>query len=644
MPFQKTSSRLHEFQPGHTLWKNRKPSAGATADSTTGPSHRMRLSQDLHDLTLGADLHENAGATLPTFLRPRRPEQPVADPFAENVDTVCGNRIFAVPELLHSFSDFVLKHSVAKEGCVASFSFEKNDETLRGLCASEHIKCLNCGFKAGPYKMYREVEKVNGQKGFGWGATNVQLQTAMTKLSIGYTQVRLLFSGIDVPPPAISGMQKIANRVSETCVRTNREAMLDNQKTLGKVMELHGASLSATDYVPSISVETDVAYNNPPKGRSMTQPGTQAYAPLIENVTKKKMVIAFSVASKQCSTAIALRNKGFDIECPHHEGRCFASWPENTPLGNVETKLSEQNAAFLKHVGVKCVCTDNDSGLVNGIRRHYPGASKEDCCVHVSRGQRRFFFRNQLSVDFYKHYPSLPRNLVSSIVSNAIAKRCSAELRNGKAKDSDMTKFQSRILQAKFNILRCFCGVHNQCKNTSYVCNGSARCTKTILSSLPNKQWLSLTLKDKAVLLKTIDYKLSPEMVSRQQQLMTTNKSEATHLRVFKSLPKSRHWLRHFEGRAHSAIHSASVGCGKSLETLNQKLGAPLSSAAAHSLNRMDKSEQSKSKKRKENKSKHKRKQSQQKKTLQKCAYHSGYKTGMLHPSVKKEHAYSLRF
>lgn len=375
----------------------------------------------------------------------------------------------------------------------------------------------------------------------------------------------------------------------------------------------------------------------------MSLPGTQAYAPLIENITHKKLPIAFSVASKHCSQAIALKKKGIVVECPHHDGSCTATWPENAPMSSVESHLASGNAAFLKHVKIDKLCTDNDSKIINGTRQVFPEAEKMDCTVHVSRGQRRLIYRCPFSEAFYKSYRVGSKSNVNRIVVNAVAKRCTAELQKARAAvkvDADLLK---AINYSKENIVKCLSGNHTKCRHTSFVCKGTRMTTKCILETLPEQRWLVLSEKDKCVMLKLLEYKLCPDMVLRQRDLLNTNKSEATHLRVFKSLPKSNTWVRNYEGRAHSAIHSASGGMTKSLREINEIMGVPMNPQSDIVLQKIDQRDAYLAGCKKSHRYKVRRKYVSQRKEHLKCAYSAGYKSGMMHPTVRKDHDYSRK-
>lgn len=80
---------------------------------------------------------------------------------------------------------------------------------------------------------------------------------------------------------------------------------------------------------------------------------------------------------------------------------------------------------------------------------------------------------------------------------------------------------------------------------------------------------------DRATLLRRIDNKLGEKAVRRQKYNLTTNRCEAAHVTILKSVPKRHAFAKTFKGRAHSACHSISVGETVSQIIANKLLGAP---------------------------------------------------------------------
>lgn len=631
------------FKRGHTAWnKGLSFKDEVCAKTPQNVQKWERCSNDLFSLAVSSTAQ---AGVLPCTLRPQKEVKVVEESIV--TDTITGTRIFEVPQLLSCLSSFLAKHRNASPNCAVDLVFLQKGETLRGLCAEEVPACSKCHFSNGKYKMYTEVKADSISNGRRAGVLNVQLQTVLTKLPIGNAGVRMLLSGLGIPPPSSTGMQYMANKVAEKCLEVNQEQMHNNQALLQRVHELR-KTCSTTDSEQDgigICAESDVVYNNPPKGRAMSQPGTQAMCPLIERETDRKMVLWFSTVNKICPTSLKQRERGENAECPNHSGVCVSNWPENVPLGTVESHLAEENARHIKPgITLSHLVTDNDSGLISGTQKVFPNAVKQDCTVHVSRGQKRKMFSVKPSVSFMADVPAKDRIKNLSHLGRTIANRCSSELKKARQCTSDDNKFQEMVIKAKNNIINCFEGKHYRCRKQSFVCKGGKKDRMNVVKSLPNKVWLQLNDKDRKEIQSVIDYKLSPEMIKRQMKVMNTNKSEATHKRVLRSLPKSMQFSRTMSGRAHSAIHSASVGSGHSVVTINECMGATVSEDGKHHLKKIDCKASYESKRAKDANRYMRKRNSILRKCRLKKAYGLGYKTGQMHPSMRKEHPYSKNF
>eukprot|EP00058_Branchiostoma_floridae_P010013 XP_002595501.1 hypothetical protein BRAFLDRAFT_69098 [Branchiostoma floridae] len=148
--------------------------------------------------------------------------------------------------------------------------------------------------------------------------------------------------------------------------------------------------------------------------------------------------------------------------------------------------------------------------------------------------------------------------------------------------------------------------------------------------------------KDRVALMKAIDYKLSREMVERQRHLRSTNKCEATHLVLLKSLPKSRTWKRNAAGRAFSAAHSVAVGgMGESMVRILATLGCKLrpGGPASKFLSWADK--KAKADRARQRTAYFRGRRAHSWWRQQNAKKGSGYRPEQLHPNFSDEHGYS---
>ncbi|KAI8490549.1 hypothetical protein Bbelb_318170 [Branchiostoma belcheri] len=145
---------------------------------------------------------------------------------------------------------------------------------------------------------------------------------------------------------------------SSTYEKLNKEQMQRNCHVLAEVKKLRlAASLKES---AGISVETDVGYNNPPKGRVCE--------------------------GRRC--------KGLPTGPGTHDG-CTQTFDRNLKIGNSEGKMAKKNAgAVIRSSGlpIENLCGDNDGGKnTKDTRRqasHYVGNYIADTCsngLHKAR-------------------------------------------------------------------------------------------------------------------------------------------------------------------------------------------------------------------------------------------------------------------
>ena len=153
---------------------------------------------------------------------------------------------------------------------------------------------------------------------------------------------------------------------------------------------------------------------------------------------------------------------------------------------------------------------------------------------------------------------------------------------------------------------------------------------------------MKLTDADKALVLKWINNKIGEKAVRSQRLNKTTNRCEASHLTVTKSVPKSRCFRRNFDGRANSACHSMSTGQKLSMLIANERLGATNTTSGRAKLIKMaDKELYHKNRKR----SIQYKKSAKRLRVIKYRAYSkpsTGYSTGCQDPIVEADHTYKM--
>ncbi|KAI8518173.1 hypothetical protein Bbelb_041900 [Branchiostoma belcheri] len=343
-------------------------------------------------------------------------------------------------------------------------------------------------------------------------------------------------------------------------VSVAQQALADNRRRLRTVMELRGEQVEDGEAV-AVAAAADGCYNNPCY-KGFHQKSTQVAFPVREQETDANMLIGFAFANKF----------GKDGE--------ESTFPKSEPIGNAEEWLAGK-------LPNRCINPDFK-------------IEQQDCHVHASRRQRASVFRANLSsqlltgrADFTGKVTKEARKAFCTVLSRAVASRCSGELRGARGRYlTDDSKFLGAVSDAKLNILDCFSGNHTKCFSVSFVCPCLPAGSDHKPSYLPRKRYLLLTVEDRVELGVVLDYKLSEEKAMKQRYLRSTNSVEAFHRCMHKSLPKSLTFKTLAEMRAYSAVHSAAVGgMGESLARLGQHFGvAPRSGGeAAQKLLQLDK-------------------------------------------------------
>ena len=182
-------------------------------------------------------------------------------------------------------------------------------------------------------------------------AVNLQLGTFLVKSPISIENTRLLFAALDCHPPNAKSLQTVIDRCCANYTTLNTEQMVENQNLL---FDARGSE---------VKVLTDTVYNNPPKGRSMYQAGTQSHTPMIDAETG--LVLAQQAYSKI--------------------GK-YANMEETDPMDRSEAKAINTNIKNIEAAGklkVTHVVSDGCTKISMDSNKSAP--IKLRCSVHVSR-------------------------------------------------------------------------------------------------------------------------------------------------------------------------------------------------------------------------------------------------------------------
>ena len=121
------------------------------------------------------------------------------------------------------------------------------------------------------------------------------------------------------------------------------------------------------------------------------------------------------------------------------------------------------------------------------------------------------------------------------------------------------------------NVLDCFQGRHDKCRQNSLVCTAHLASYNT--KHLPYGKHIAIEEADIFKIQSILDKIFSIENNQKFSRLSTTNKCESLHNQVFTFAPKNTVWSRNFTGLCHSAAHASSVGKGRSALIIARAIG-----------------------------------------------------------------------
>eukprot|EP00058_Branchiostoma_floridae_P024603 XP_002610093.1 hypothetical protein BRAFLDRAFT_125654 [Branchiostoma floridae] len=473
---------------------------------------------------------------------------------------VRGNRIIDMQRLEELVSLFIAGHQKAngKKVCKAGCKFSGKLEKMIGLGCMEALECKSCGYKTTPEELFQRADSRRpGARGPLPVKTNFQVVTPGAKDRYGISAIKPLMASMNIKDPSRTTLQKKMNVASETYEKLNEEQMEKNRSILAEVKRLRikaGLKESAT-----VAVESDVGYNNPPKGRSRGQPGTQAECPMFEKDTDKNMIVALSTENQHCRGCDKLAEQGLPSGPGSHEG-CTRTIDKHVKLGCSEKKMAKQNTktALQSGLQVGISCNDNDGKILDGTNEALreaglPPAEKQDCVQHNTRNHRNKVFNLCLDVFAGGKNTKKAREEASRRVGHYIVKRCNSALYTARRHhpDSDVDFFRE-LESLRPTIVNCIAGEHSKC-TYEFGCPEYISESRRPAPDIPGGGNLALSEDDRYALQNLVDYRLAPETVKRQRKLWSANKSEAVHNRALKAVPKAVTWKRNYKGRVHAA-------------------------------------------------------------------------------------------
>ncbi|XP_019624491.1 PREDICTED: uncharacterized protein LOC109470151 [Branchiostoma belcheri] len=660
--------RPQTFLPGNTPWNKGLVAEGGHTDAGVSPTEdgeptvrggqtsstpstsTIDLKKRLDEKTYSM-LHRRGDHILLPCLRKRTKRVDYTEPKRPYTNNkVLGNRIVNMDKLAELVNLFIAGHRKANGRCKGECRFLKNLESKLGLGVKEALSCKACGYKTTATELFQRADtRRPGARGPLAVKLNIQAVTPGVKDRYGPTALKPLFASLDIPDPGRTTMQKKMTEASEVYADLNKAQMEQNCATLAEVKRHRiEAGLSETS---TIITESDAAYNNPPKGRSRGQPGTQAECPTFEKETGQDMLLALTTTSQHCKVCENRRRRGLPTGPGSHRN-CTQTFDRTKKMGAAEYEMAKKNTeAVLKCSGLAAGthCTDNDSKNIKGVNdalreAGLPPAEKQDCILHHKRNHRARVFPLDLEVFQGGNATQEDRKQRSRRVGHYIVDRCDTALRRVRKlhRDCDTDFFDEVDRCIRPTLLNCIAGDHSECTYETACPEHSLE--QHPAPDIPAGGNLALTKGDRDVLQALVDYRLAPETVKRQKGLMTTNKSESFHKRVTKACPKSMNFPTNYHGRVNAAGLADSIGSGAAIRRANEMMGASHSdgSPGAAGLEAIDREEKYHQDRKKTWKYKNRRYKLGKAKAHAKVTKSGeGYSTDCMHPMVRSDHSYT---
>ncbi|CAC5360863.1 unnamed protein product [Mytilus coruscus] len=141
------------------------------------------------------------------------------------LNAIMWNSVFGEHQRLHPNFNGFLQWNMERE---EKFGFVNREEEM----------CDKCYYRSRKFKLYEEVQtKKPGRKA---AKINVSAQAALSQTPLGYTGLRKIVLGCNMPAPSTSGLQKRANKVLPEIVNINKKDMKAQRQQLIAINTLRG--------------------------------------------------------------------------------------------------------------------------------------------------------------------------------------------------------------------------------------------------------------------------------------------------------------------------------------------------------------------------------------------------------------------
>ncbi|CAG2211396.1 unnamed protein product [Mytilus edulis] len=115
------------------------------------------------------------------------------------------------------------KNQRSEDSSNRTVNWNMEQEEKFGFVNREEAMCDKCNYQWRKFKLSEEVQ--TSKPGRKAAKINVSAQAALSQTPLGYTGVRKIVLGCNMPAPSASGLQKRANKVLPEIVNINKEDM-----------------------------------------------------------------------------------------------------------------------------------------------------------------------------------------------------------------------------------------------------------------------------------------------------------------------------------------------------------------------------------------------------------------------------------
>jgi hypothetical protein len=551
------------FQKGHTnghintvknsghsalFTKNHTRHAIIVRESDNNPvTTRQRPHQDLFDAR-----KVTSSLLLPGHLRPSKQKYLDTSTVLRNLQEENGSeygvlKLQYVAEMVSYFSNI---HQLKSPQCQASCYISK--ERHNGLCLTLSATCNKCKVSSDAVCMFDKLKKQSKNNcGPRAGSLDTAAALACLKTKMGIRDIQYCLAVLDIKPPSKQLLQRKLNKASDAIEKLNKLSMKKNQEFV------HDVNISKGQHPQHVHIEVDTGYNNRP--HAGCEAGTQAFTPVIENNTNRRLVIECALASKLCN----------QTNCLHQT--CKKNHPSDSSISSAETKLTMENINNINAANIlQIVSITSDASCQIKKTCNILGLRFYTCTLHRMRTVQKHIQNMTVSKVPASKLPC-SKTIFLRLLAISIRKRCLKEIIRSHRLHRNEAKFVTKAHEAIENIVSCFTGNHKECRKFSLVCQAHLQCFQK--SHLPYGKYLNFSVEDKDKLLSTLNKGLSAEHLRQMSRLNNTNKAESMHHRLMTYATKQVTWRRIYFAFCHSAVHSSSLGTGESTMLLAAELG-----------------------------------------------------------------------